>query len=156
MNQQIDKVVVNFCIGNEPAILKNCNLICLALFNNQKPAPTFSKTVSKQFGIKKGIQIGYKVTLRKDKAMFFLRKIFEAKENKIYKHTIGVNTFSIGLSNHLDLKILEYDPKLGIFGFDAHVSFRKMGSLSKRSKKTFVSPDEIMLFLNKNFNVKSI
>ena len=138
----VKKIIFNFCIGKEEVLLAACRSLCLTLFK-QEPTKTLSKTISKEFKIKKGVQLGWKVTLRnQEKIALFLQRFFEAKQKKVYSHCFYKNTFSLGLASHLDLKLSDYEPKIGSFGFDLSVVF-KTRSFSLISS-----------FLNKQFGVE--
>src|SRR3972149_10306637 len=75
---KISKIVVNMGIGDT---LKNKELVeasakDLAAITGQKPQKRLAKVSVASFGIRRGMLVGLKVTLRKDKMYAFLDKLF--------------------------------------------------------------------------------
>lgn len=124
----IDKVVVNIGVGEGGEKLIKAQKI-LELLTNQKPIRTISKTTNRDFGIRKGMPIGCKVTLRKAKAVDFLKKAFWVKDNRIAKYSFDQEgNFSFGISDYTDFEKMKYDPEIGIFGLDISAVLRRHGS----------------------------
>ncbi len=133
----LDKVVVNMGVGSEPEDMKKGTLI-MQLITGMKPAQTISQARIPDWGLRPGIPIGIKVTLRDEKAMAFLKKAFIAKSNKLAEKSFDkAGNFGFGVREYIDLPDAKYDPKLGIKGFDVLVSLKKKGYRVKlRALKT--------------------
>jgi large subunit ribosomal protein L5 len=123
----IDKIVVNIGVGEAGEKLAKAEKV-LNILTNQKPTQTKSKTTNKDLGIRNGMAIGCKVTLRKEAAPEFLRKAFWVKENKIYSYSFDPEgNFTFGISDYTDFKGMRYDPDIGIFGMDISVVLKRKG-----------------------------
>lgn len=124
----IEKVVVNIGVGEGGEKLIKAEKI-LKLLTNQKPIRTISRTTNRDFGIRKGMPIGCKVTLRKRKVIDFLKKAFWVKNNKVAKYSFDLEgNFSFGISDYTDFENMKYDPEIGIFGLDISVVLRRYGN----------------------------
>ena len=80
----LEKVVVNMGVGSEPEQMKKSEQI-IKMITGKKPIKTSSKQRVPDWGLRPGVDIGLKVTLRKEAANKFLKDAFIAKENKILK-----------------------------------------------------------------------
>jgi len=131
----IDKVVINIGIGESGERHKKA-IGLLEQLTGQKPVVTYAEKTIKNFGIRKGEAIGMKVTLRGEKALNFLKDALSVKEFKLNRRQIGDGEFSLGISEHIDLPGVSYDPDIGIFGMDVCVSLRRRGYRVARRRRT--------------------
>jgi large subunit ribosomal protein L5 len=130
----IEKVVVNMGIGADPQKMKRGEEI-IKLITGKKSVKTFGKKRIPDWGVRPGLPLGLKVTLRKQEAQDFLIQAFKAKENKINKKSFdNEGNFGFGIKEHIDLPGIKYDPKLGILGFDVLVTLKKRGMRVKMRK----------------------
>lgn len=161
-NIRVSKVTVNIGVGQTGEELKKAEEI-LKKITDSKPVQTKSKVKNPTWGIREGLPIGVKVTLRGKKAKSFLEKAFAAKDKKISKKSFDVfGNFGFGVKEYIDLPGTKYDPKLGIKGFDVLVSLEKPGYRIKRrknkkkriAKNHLVKKQEAVLFIEKEFGVE--
>ena len=130
----LEKVVVNMGVGSEPEQMKKSEQI-IKMITGKKPIKTSSKQRVPDWGLRPGVDIGLKVTLRKEAANKFLKDAFIAKENKILKKNFDNNgNFGFGIAEHINLPGIKYDPKLGIIGLDVLVTLKKRGYRVKQRK----------------------
>ena len=160
----IDKVVVNIGVGEAGEKLIRAEKV-INLLTGRKPLRTISSTTNRDFGIRKMMPIGCKVTLRKGDAENFLKRAFWIKQNKIASYSFdSCGNFSFGVSDYTDFKDMKYDPEIGIFGMDVCVSMKRNGyRISKRkmrcrklSSKQRISKDEAYDFLRREFDVEVV
>jgi large subunit ribosomal protein L5 len=161
---KISKVTVNMGVGEGGERLAKAEAL-LELLTKQKPIKTFAKSTDPTFGIRKGLPIGCKVTLRKDKAEDFLRKALDAVEYKIKRGNFDEHgNVSFGIKEHIDLPGVKYDPNVGIFGMDVSLTIERPGYRIKRrkisqkkiSKHHQAGRDEAMNFLQEKYQIKFV
>ncbi|GGM72054.1 50S ribosomal protein L5 [Thermogymnomonas acidicola] len=161
----IDKVVVNIGVGQAGDRLNKAARV-VEMLTNRKPVFTTAKRTVRDFNVRKGLQIGVKVTLRKNDAVEFLKKALYAKGYKIphYSFDRQGNAY-FGIADYTDFKGMKYDPEIGIFGMDIAVVLKRRGGyrLERRRvnrkhlpSKIRVTREESMEFLEKNFNVQVV
>ena len=132
---RIEKVVVNIGVGEAGEKLIKAEKV-LQLITDRKPVRTVSKTINKDWGIKKGMPIGCKVTLRGEKAEKFLKDAFWIRDNKIPDYSFDDNgNLSFGIPDYTDFPGMKYDPKIGILGMDVCVSVSRAGVRVKNRKR---------------------
>ncbi len=160
----IEKVVVNIGVGEGGEKLIKAQKI-LELLTNQKPIRTISRTTNRDFGIREGMPIGCKVTLRKTKAVDFLKKAFWVKDNRIAKYSFDQEgNFSFGISDYTDFENMKYDPEIGVFGLDISTVFRRPGSRVANRRITHrkipirhrITQEECVNFVKDAFGVEVI
>ena len=133
----IEKVVVNIGVGEAGEKLIKAEKV-LQRLTNMKPVRTLSKTVNRDLGIRQGMPIGCKTTLRGDDAIAFLKKAFWVKSNRIAEYSFDkYGNFSFGINDYTDFEGERYNPDIGIFGMDICATLVRPGrrvGLRKRAK----------------------
>lgn len=161
---RVEKVVVNIGVGEAGERAKKAATV-LERITGSKPVYTKAHKSIRDFSIRKGEEIGVKVTLRGKKAEEFLRKAFEAVGNTLKLRSIdNAGNFSFGITEHIFIPGVKYDPELGIFGMDVCVRLARRGlrvSLRRKrpgkvGKHHLVSADEAAAFLAEKFGVKVV
>jgi len=123
----LDKVTVNVGVGEAGERLVKA-LKVLELITGQKPVKTISNTTNRDLGIRRGQDIGCKVTLRGKSADEFLKKAFWTRDNRIAGYSFDPNgNFSFGIPDHTDFEGMKYDPEIGIIGMDINVTLKRRG-----------------------------
>ena len=157
----MDKVTVNIGLGESGERLQKAYNLLQEL-TGAKPVYTVAKKTIREFGIRKGAPIGVKVTLRGKKAEEFLNRVLEAVGRRIKASSFDeYGNVAFGISEHVLIPGVHYDPEVGIFGMDIAITFRRPGyrvAIRKRKKghipkRHRVTKEEAMEFLRKNFNV---
>ena len=160
-NPRIEKVVINIGVGQSGERLAKAETL-LKRLTNKKPSRTTSKHKIPAWNMRKGEAIGCKVTLRGREAEDFLKRAFQAKENKLLKRNFDKNgNFAFGVKEYIDFSGIKYDPEIGVFGMDICVSLERPGFRIKRRRipskiptKSFITKEEAITFITRKFGVK--
>ncbi len=112
------------------------------------------------FNVPKDKEIGCKITIRSNTKPF-LKRLFEAKENKLKKSSFDDSgNFSFGVKEYIDVPGMEYEPKIGVLGFDVCVTLERPGyrvkkkRLAKRvGKMHLIKKEDAMDFVKKEFGI---
>ena len=161
---RIAKVTINIGVGEAGERLEKAEKV-LELLTGKKPVKTIAKRTNKEFGIRKGMPIGCKVTLRKKDAEEFLKKALGILNNKIPSYSFDdEGNFSFGIPDYTLFPDQKYDPEIGIFGMDVCVTVERAGYRIKHRKirrrkipaRHRVKREEAMEFIKKKFNVEVI
>jgi len=159
---QIEKVTLNMGAGQTGNELKKTTTI-LSLVSNAKPTHTLCKIKQPTWGLRPGLTIGAKVTLRGKKAEDFLKDAFIAKDNTLKRKSFDKRgNFGFGIKEYIDLPKAKYDPKLGIKGLDVLVTLERPGYRIKKRKigKTklpqaqIITKEEAEKFIKEKFGVE--
>ena len=160
----VEKVVVNIGVGEAGERLVKAEKV-LEMVTGQKPVETISKTVNRDLGIRQGMPLGCKVTLRGDVAEDFVKKALVIREMRVPVYSFDQEgNMSFGISDYTDFEGLKYDPEIGIFGMDISVVLRRPGNrvtqralLRRRIPKSHrVCRDEAIQFMKDKFEVEVV
>jgi len=164
LKPRIDKVVVNLNIGKSGEPLEKASRV-LEELTNQKPVKRQAKKTIRDFGLRKGESIACVVTLRKQAAIEFLRKVLPVVDNKILRSSFDKQgNFAFGIKEHIEISGVKYEPDVGIFGMDVCVSINRPGYRVKtrRKKRTHIGskhllkPEESIVFVRHTFGVEIV
>lgn len=133
---RIEKVIVNAAegeVGDE--VEKSFSL--LEKITGQKPVRTESREEAKTFGLRGGLNIGTKVTLRGEEAREFLEKVLPAADNEVSEDAFdGNGNFGFGIDEYIDVPGVDYDSDIGMRGFEVIVVLERPGyRVKKRDHK---------------------
>ncbi|MFQ5908058.1 MAG: 50S ribosomal protein L5 [Thermoplasmata archaeon] len=159
---RIEKVVVNIGVGEAGDKLLRAQKVLESL-TGQKAVQTLSKGTNRDFGIRQGMPIGAKVTLRGERADKFLREAFYARNNILFRYNFDPQgNFSFGVADYTDFKGVKYDPDIGLFGMDVSVALRRPGYRVGRRRvrrrriphRHRTTPNEAVDYVTKHFEVE--
>ena len=163
-NPKIEKITVNIGVGEAGERLEKAQSVIKDI-TGQKSIQTLSKITSKDWGLRKRMPIGCKVTLRNKGAEDFLKEALQTRENKIAEYAFDdQGNISFGIPDHTLFKSQKYNPNIGIFGMDVSITMEKPGYRIKHRRllrrkipsKHKVKREETIKFFKENFEVEVI
>ncbi len=158
---RIEKVVVNLNVGKSGEPLEKANKV-LKDITGQTPVKKKAKKTIRDFGIREGESIAVVVTLRKQAAIDFLKKVLPVVDNKVSKNAFDLwGNFAFGLKEHIEIPGVKYDPEIGIFGMDICVTVNRAGQRIKIRRKQKqpvgashkLTPEESIVFIKRTLGV---
>jgi len=164
LKPKIEKIVVNISVGKSGEPLEKATVVLKEL-TGQTPCKRKAKKTIRDFGIRKGEPISCVVTLRKQKAMEFLKKTLPVIDNKLSRECFDkYGNFSFGIKEHIELPGVKYDPEVGIFGMDICVSISRPGyrvrnrriEKAKIGSKHILKPEEAMVIAKDDLGVEIV
>ncbi len=158
---KIEKVVLN--IGGVAEELEKGVKLLKILAPGRKPARMCSKKRIPSLGVRPNLEVGTVVTIREG-IEDVLKKMFAAIDEVIKKKQVSENNFSFGVKEYIEIPGMEYQRDIGIKGFDVTVVFKRAGrrvglrkiKRGKVSKRQVITKEEIIKFMEENFQVKFI
>jgi large subunit ribosomal protein L5 len=160
-NIAISKVVINIGVGRSGEPVEKAKR-ALNVLTGQRPKVCGAKNTVRDFGIHKGEPIGAMVTLRRDKAVEFIKRVIAAKGNIVKASSFDdFGNLSIGIHEHIDIPGTRYDPEIGIFGMDVCMALSRPGyRISRRRNKSSIGKnhrikrEDAIGFLKQSFGVE--
>jgi len=161
-NIKIDKITLNIGAGKDQAKLDK-GIKLLKSITNANPVKTVTSKRIPGWGLRPGLPIGCKVTLRKKNAIEILKRLLQAKDNNLKESQFDINgNIAFGIEECIDIPGFKYDPEIGIMGLEVCVTLERNGFRIKRrriSKKTIpkshvITKKEAIEFMQKEFNTK--
>lgn len=160
----IDKVVLNIGVGEAgERLVKAAQVIEMLI--DRKTIQTISNTTNKDLGIRKGMPIGVKVTLRGEEALEFFKKAMWVRQNRIASYSFDhEGNCSFGITDYTDFEGMRYDPQIGIFGMSISVVFARPGKrvqLRRHARHRIpirhrTTVDEIKRFLTDEYEIEVV
>jgi len=164
LKPRIEKVVVNLNVGKSGEPLEKAFKV-LKEIAGQNPVKKNAKSSIRDFGIRKGEPIACVVTLRRQPAIDFLKKVLPVIDNKISRSSFDeFGNFAFGLKEHIEIPGVKYDPDVGIFGMDICVTLNRPGDRvrdrrkrkAKVGHKHMLTPEESVLFTKQTLGVEIV
>ena len=161
-NIRIEKVTLNIGAGKDQARLEK-GVVLLNSITNATPIKTITSKRIQEWGLRPGLPIGCKLTLRKDKANKMLPRLLEAVDNQLKKKQFDENgNIAFGIHEYIEIPGVKYDPKIGIMGLEVCVTLERPGYRIKRRRlmvrkipsRHRISKQEAIEFMASNFNTK--
>ncbi len=129
---KLEKVTLNIGTG-EPGDKLDKAFKLLKSIAGEQPVKTVTQKRIPTWKIRPGLNIGCKVTLRGEKAKKMLKRLLQAKNNKLSESNFDNDgNFSFGIKEYLDIPEAKYDADVGIIGLEAAVTLQRPGFRIKR------------------------
>jgi len=159
---RIEKVTLNIGAGKDQKKLEN-GLKLLKSVAGVQPVKTFTNKRIPSWGLRPGLPIGCKVTLRKTQAKEILKRLIEAKDNILTESQFDENgNVSFGIAEYIDIPGVKYDPLMGIMGLEVCVTLERPGfrirrrSMKKRiPKRHMITKQEAIDYMKKEFAIRT-
>ncbi|MBU2637550.1 MAG: 50S ribosomal protein L5 [Nanoarchaeota archaeon] len=159
---RIEKVTLNIGVGKPGPELEKA-LKLLKQISGKKPVET--KTVKRipTWGLRPGLSIGAKVTIRGKEAEEVLKRLLNAIDYRMHSYKIGKDgNFAFGVKEYIDIPGMKYDMEIGMIGLEAAVTLKRAGFGIRRRKvmprklpdRHRIHKEETKLFLREKYNVK--
>lgn len=157
---RIEKIVLN--VGGTEDKLKKGSILIEKL-GGAKPTKVVAKKRIPTWGVRPGLEVGVKLTLRGKEAEEKLKWFLDGVGNTLKEKQIQKNFLSFGIKEYIEIPKAEYIREVGIMGFEVTVVFARTGKrvgIKKIKKGTVrrndVSIEEVKKFMEDNFQTKFI
>ena len=159
---KVEKVTLNIGAGRSAGLLDK-GLKLLESISGEKPVKTLAKIRLATWGLRPGLPIGCKVTVRGKNATELLKKLLGAKDNMLKAQQFDdQGSFSFGIAEYIDIPDVQYDPDIGIIGLQVCVTLERKGFRIKRRKKKKtrlsnrhrISKEESVNFVKETYGTK--
>ena len=161
-NIRVEKITLNIGAGKDQTRLEK-GMILLNAIANATPIKTITNKRIQEWGLRPGLPIGCKLTLRKGRAIKMLPRLLDAVENKLREKQFDNNgNIAFGIHEYIEIPGVKYDPKIGIMGLEVCITLERPGYRVKKRRllvrkipsRHRISKQEAIDFMVKNFNTK--
>ena len=158
---RIEKITLNVGAGKEQSRLDK-GFLLLKELTGVTPVKTVTQKRIPTWGLRPGLPICAKVTLRGEEAKKMVRRLLHAKDNKLKSTNFDNNgNVAFGVHEYIDIEAAKYNPQIGIMGLEVAVTLEKPGYHIKRrkiktgvvGKRQRVSKEEAQGFMKETFAV---
>ena len=165
MNQmrkiKVFKVTLNFGAGKDQSKLEK-GVMLLKNITGIDPVKTKTNKRLAAWGLRPGLPIGAKITLRNSEAMEVIPRLLKAVEFNLKEGCFDQEgNVSFGIKEYIDIDKIEYDPNIGIIGLQVCITLERPGFRVKRRKigstkipaKHRISRNDAMDYMKETFKV---
>lgn len=158
----VEKVTLNIGAGKDTTKLEK-GIKLIHGITGRTPVKTFAKKRVQEWGLRPGLPIGCKLTLRNKEANEILKKLFEARDNTLQITNLdNEGNISFGIKEYIDIPGVNYDPDIGIMGLQVCITLKRKGfrikhrSFKKKQipKRHRVGREDAIEFMKKTFDLK--
>ncbi|MBI4895761.1 MAG: 50S ribosomal protein L5 [Candidatus Aenigmarchaeota archaeon] len=155
---RIEKVVLNVGCG----VTTNIDNAKKVLEQLSGRKIKISKTKKRStFNVPKGKPMGCVVTIREG-THDLIKRLLKAKNNSLNASSFdNKGNFAFGIPEYIDVPGMEYDPKIGIIGFDVCITLERPGYRVKKKKinrkvgkSHVITKEESQKFAQEMFGIK--
>lgn len=161
-NIRIEKLTLNIGAGKEQAVLEKGTTL-LKNITGVPPVRTITQKRIAGWGLRPGLPIGCKITLRRAKARELITRLLVAHNNSLSQNNFDDHgNVSFGIHEYIDIPGVKYDHKIGIMGLQVSLTLERPGFRIKKRKimkrkipeKHRIKKEEAMSFMRNNFSIK--
>lgn len=159
---RIEKLTLNVGAGKDQSILDKAEKLIENL-TGTKPVKTKTQKRIPAWGLRPGLPIGCKLTIRHKQAEELIPRLLAAKGNKLRPENFDeAGNISFGIPEYIDIEGAKYDPTIGIIGLQVCITLERPGYRVKRrrlmpakaGKKHRVNPADAKAFMAERFKTR--
>ncbi len=157
---RIEKITLNVGAGKDQKKLDK-GVLLLKHLTGIDPVKTITQKRIPTWGLRPGLPIGCKITIRdQQKIKHLLSAFLKAKNNTLLESQFDDNgNIAFGIHEYIDIPNVSYNHEVGIMGFQVCITLKRPGfrvkirKVQKRAikKSHRISRQEAMDFMNKEF-----
>jgi large subunit ribosomal protein L5 len=160
---QVEKLTLNIGSGKEQSKLEK-GMKLIKHLTGINPVKTVTNKRIPTWGLRPGLPIGCMVTIRDSNKIELIRRLLKAKTNLLKKSQFDDSgTISFGMHEYIDIPGVQYNPEVGIMGFQACITLARPGFRVKRRRlrKTAIphrhriTKEEAIEFMKVEFGVQT-
>ncbi len=160
----VDKLTLNFGAGKDQKQLEK-GVSLLKQITGIEPVRTVTNKRIPSWGLRPGLPVGAKITLRGEEAETVAKRLLTARDFKLRQSNIDqMGNVSFGLKEYIDIPGVKYDPTIGVIGLECSLTLKRPGyrvrdrKLRKGqiNKHHRVSQEDATAFMKERFNVSVV
>ena len=137
---KVEKLTLNVGAGKDTKLLEK-GMKVIKSITGIDPIKTITQKRIPGWGLRPGLPIGCKITIRGKKAQELIPRLLAAKDNKLSsKNFDDAGNISFGIPEYVDIEGAKYDPEVGIIGLQVCITLARPGY---RVKSRRVRPAKI-------------
>ncbi|MCF7866548.1 50S ribosomal protein L5 [Candidatus Woesearchaeota archaeon] len=159
---RIEKVTLNIGAGKDQKVLEK-GIKLIKNITGKSPIKTITNKRIQGWGLRAGLAIGTKLTLRNEEAVNIIPRLLVAKDNTLKKSSFDNNgNVSFGIPEYIDIEGAKYDTEIGMMGLQATITLKRPGfriknrrlNTKKIPSKHRINQEDAMNFMKEKFQTK--
>jgi large subunit ribosomal protein L5 len=159
---KIEKITLNVGTGKDQKNLER-GMLLIKHITGMEPVKAITQKRIAGWGLRPGLPIGAKLTVRGKKAEEILGKLIEARDGIIPNSCFDdKGNISFGIKEYIDIPDIEYNPDIKMMGFQVSITLTRPGfRIKNRSIFTKkipsshgISKEDAMKFMEQKYKIK--
>jgi len=159
---RVDKLTLNFGAGKDQKQLEK-GVSLLKQITGVEPVKTVTQKRIPSWGLRPGLPVGAKITLRGENAVSVCKRLLTARDFTLRQTNIdSMGNVSFGLKEYIDIPGVRYDPAIGVIGLECTLTLKRPGYRVRDRKlrkgainqKHRVSQEDATAFMKEHFGVR--
>tara|TARA_Y100000310_G_scaffold291063_1_gene318709 strand:- start:1957 stop:2571 length:615 start_codon:yes stop_codon:yes gene_type:complete len=159
---RIEKITLNIGAGKDQKVLEK-GLVLIKHITKTDGIQTVSNKRIPAWGVRPGLPVGAKLTIRGVKIKALLSRLLRANGNILkMKQFSEDGNFSFGIKEYIDIPDVEYEPTIGVMGLEVSVTLERPGFRIKKRRirksslpsRHRIGKDEAIAYIKKNYGVE--
>lgn len=159
---RLEKLTFNIGAGKEQAVLEK-GVKLIEYVTGIAPVRTKATKRIPAWGLRPGLPIGCKLTLRGKEIKDFVRRLLKAKNNALGQNNFDKHgNIAFGINEYIDIEGVKYNPEIGLMGLQVCITLTRNGYRIKRRRikqkslpeKQIINKQEAIEFVKKEFGTK--
>jgi large subunit ribosomal protein L5 len=159
---RIDKLTFNFGSGKDQAKLEK-GMKLIKHITGTDPVKTITNKRIPSWGLRPGLPVGCKLTVRGKRAMDLIARLLRGRKDELSRAQFDDNgSVAFGVREYIDIPGVEYNPEIGIMGFEVCITMRRPGfrvrdrklRSARLPKCHTIRREEAIEYMIKQFGVK--
>jgi large subunit ribosomal protein L5 len=157
----IDKLTFNFGSGKDQAKLEK-GMKLIKHITGKDPVKTITNKRIPSWGLRPGLPVGCKLTLRGPAVVDLIQRLLAAKKNELSRQQFDdAGSVAFGIKEYIDIPGVEYNPAIGITGFEVCITLKRPGfrvrdrrlRAAKIAKNHSIRQTEAIRFMQETFKI---
>jgi large subunit ribosomal protein L5 len=158
---KVEKITLNIGAGKDQKQLEK-GIKLIKNLTGIEPVKTITQKRIQGWGLRPGLPIGAKLTLRGKQADEIIKRVLYAKENRLTESCFDSHgNISFGLPEYVDIKDAKYDTEIGMMGLQASITLTRPGFRVKHRKirsahiplRHQIKKEDAMMFMKEKYAV---
>jgi large subunit ribosomal protein L5 len=159
---KVEKVTLNVGAGKDQKVLEKAIKLMTNL-TGVVPVKTITDKRLQAWGLRPGLPVGCKLTLRGEQAEKLISRILHAKDNVLGEKCFDNHgNISFGLPEYMDIKDAKYDPEIGMMGLQASITLTRPGFRIRNRKirpariplSHQIKQEEAIAFMKEKYSIR--
>lgn len=159
---RIEKITLNIGVGKDQSLLEK-GVKLLKNITGIAPVKTYAKKRIPAWGLRPGLPIGCKITLRGKEAEVLLIRLIKSKDNILRESCFDEHgNIAFGIHEYIDIPGVNYDVEVGIIGLQVCITLERPGYRIKRrryqqkdiGKNHLISKQDSIEFMKEKFGIQ--
>jgi large subunit ribosomal protein L5 len=160
-NIVVDKLTFNVGSGKDQAKLEK-GIKLIRHITGKDPVKTITNKRIPSWGLRPGLPVGCKLTLRGSAIGDLIPRLLAAKKSTLKRQQFDdAGSVAFGIKEYIDIPGVEYNPEIGITGFEVCITLKRPGYRvrdrrlrpAKIAKRHSIRQAEAIAFLQETFKI---